>query len=1100
MLHFLFFLTPFALADEPDADEESGEEDAEDEEEGWTVDAPPGEPVFVDIDVDEGTWMSLDVHPDGDRLVFDLLGDLYELPLTGGEAKPLTSGMAWDMQPLYTPDGNGLIYTSDRGGGDNIWRLDLTTADAEPTPITDESFRLLNSPAVWDDWVVARKHFTGWRSLGAGEIWLYHLEGEKSGGLQLTERANDQKDTGEPAFSPDGRYVYWSRDATPGEYFEYNKDSNSGIYVIERLDRHDGQIERVVGGAGGAVRPTPHPDGRHLAYVRRIRHRSVLMLHDLESGREWLLWDGLDRDMQETWAIHGVYPRFDWTPDGTELVVWAQGGLWRVPADPAELSTAGSGLQPVQAERIPFQVADRREVRAPVRFDVEVAPDTFDVKMIRNARTSPDGRAVVFEALGRLWIKPLNGSAKPVPLTRAPEGTRELDASWSRDCKRVVYVEWSDTALATLKVVKPAGGLSTGSGKAIDLPMGHYREPVFGPEGRRIAYRKTRGGGLISGLYAKDPGLYVLEWKNKRAEPVRVARSGMSPHFGANPNVLYHLKGGETLSLAALDLTTRESTTHATSEMATDLRVSPDGRWLAWQEDHDVHVRPFAPTGDTESVSPSGGAIPQATVSDIAGMHLHFSGTSRTTRVHWTVGPELFSTAISDAIFEEEPPEPSTESLGWTEDLDRPDATMALVGVRLITMRESDGGDFEVIQDGTVVWAGDRITAIGARDETPVPDGAIVIEGEGRTVMPGLVDAHAHGPHGRGGLIPEQNYVQLANLAFGVTTIHDPSNDTGEIFTASEMQKAGLTTAPRIFSTGTILYGAKSAGATAKIDSLDDALGHVQRMKSVGAISVKSYNQPRRDQRQQVLEAARQEGIMVVPEGGSLLMHNLTMIIDGHTTIEHAIPVQHAYDDILQLWSQQPVAYTPTLGVAYGGLMGEEYWYAMTEVWAEPRLLTFVPRWRVDPRARRRELSPDGEYNHIDVAKFTKTLADAGGRVNIGAHGQREGLAAHWELWMFEQGGMSPLEAIRAGTRHPAESLGLAGDLGSLEVGKLADMVVLASNPLEDLRNSADIDLTVLGGRVWNARTMQPVQPEGPARPPLWFESQGTNWTPEPLR
>jgi imidazolonepropionase-like amidohydrolase/Tol biopolymer transport system component len=1087
MLSVLASLTlSAAFAEDPSEDEEP---------ERWDVNAPPGEPQFVDLDLTEATWMSLDVHPDGDRIVFDLLGDLYELPIDGGEARSITSGMAWDMQPLYTPDGEGLVFTSDRGGGDNLWRLDLSDRDGEPTPITDESFRLLNSPAVWDEWVVGRKHFTNRRSLGAGEIWLYHLNDEKASGLQLTERQNDQKDTGEPAFSPDGRYVYWSRDATPGEYFEYNKDSNSGIYVIERLDREDGRIERVVGGAGGAIRPTPHPDGRHLAYVRRIRHRSVLMVHDMETGREHLVWDGLDRDMQETWAIHGVYPRFSWTPDGSDIVIWAQGGLWRVPADPADLAARSTPLQPVAAERIPFHVTDRREVREPLRFQVDVAPDTFDVKMIRNARTAPDGRAVVFEALGRLWIKALNSDDEPVPLTRAPEGTRELEPSWSRDGKRVVYVEWSDTDLATIKIARPAGGTSTGSSQAVATPPGHYREPVFGPQGRRIAYRKTRGGGLISALHGKDPGLYVLDWQDRRAEPLRVARAGMSPHFGADPDVLYHLMGGDTLKLAALDLVTRESVTHATSEMATDLRVSPDGRWLAWQEDHDVHVRPFAPTGDAESISPGGGGIPQATVSDIAGMHLHFSGEDATTRVHWTVGPDLFSTAISPSIFDEEPPEPSRESLGWTEAAVRPDATVALVDVRLITMRETDDG-FEVIEDGTVVWAGDRITAIGPTADTPVPDGAIVLQGEGRTVIPGLVDAHAHGPHGRGGLIPEQNYVQLANLAFGVTTIHDPSNDTGEIFTAAEMQRAGLTIAPRIFSTGTILYGAKIPGATAKIDSLDDALGHVKRMKSVGAISVKSYNQPRRDQRQQVLEAGRQEGIMVVPEGGSLLLHNLTMIIDGHTTVEHAIPVQRAYDDILQLWSQQPVAHTPTLGVAYGGLMGEEYWYAMTEVWNEPRLLTFVPRWTIDPRARRRELSPTGEYNHVDVARFAKQLADAGGRVNIGAHGQREGLAAHWELWMFEQGGMSPLEAIRAGTRHPAESLGLAGDIGTLEVGKLADMVVLASNPLDDLKNSTDIDWTVLGGQVWNARTMQPMQPAGPVRPPLWFESQGTNWRP----
>ena len=135
---------------------------------------------------------------------------------------------------------------------------------------------------------------------------------------------------------------------------------------------------------------------------------------------------------------------------------------------------------------------------------------------------------------------------------------------------------------------------------------------------------------------------------------------------------------------------------------------------------------------------------------------------------------------------------------------------------------------------------------------------------------------------------PQQNWVDLARLAFGVTTIHDPSNDTLSIFAASEMGKAGIITAPRIFSTGTILYGA--AGAfKAEVESLEDAQFHLRRMKAVGAFTVKSYNQPRRDQRQQILAAARELGMMVVPEGGATFMDNMNMIVDGHTGIEHTI-------------------------------------------------------------------------------------------------------------------------------------------------------------------------------------------------------------------
>src|SRR6185503_17128728 len=167
---------------------------------------------------------------------------------------------------------------------------------------------------------------------------------------------------------------------------------------------------------------------------------------------------------------------------------------------------------------------------------------------------------------------------------------------------------------------------------------------------------------------------------------------------------------------------------------------------------------------------------------------------------------------------------------------------------------------------------------------------------------------------------------------------------------------------------------------------------------AAGAFSVKSYNQPRRSQRQMVLAAARELGMMVVPEGGSLLMFNLDMIVDGHTGIEHSIPIAAGYKDLVQLWSGTKVGYTPTLGVGYGGLFGETYWYAHGDVFAHPRLAGLTPPHLLDARARRRVVASDGDWNHMANARLAKQLADAGVSVQLGAHGQREGLAAHWEL------------------------------------------------------------------------------------------------------
>jgi imidazolonepropionase-like amidohydrolase/Tol biopolymer transport system component len=1037
-------------------------EDTE-EESCWDVSASPGPSETVKIDTHQGTWMSVDVSPDGRLIVFDLLGDLYTLPMEGGEATALTSGMAWDMQPTFSPQGDRVAFTSDRGGGDNLWTLPLD--GGEPVQITDESFRLLNGPAWSPDgaYIVGRKHFTSGRSLGAGEMWLYPAEGGGPG-LPLTSRPNDQQDVNEPTFSPDGAHLYYSQDVSPGPSFQYNKNPHSGIYAIQRLDLESGDVVRVTQATGGAARPTPSPDGERLAFVRRVREQTTLWVRDLDSGAERPLWDGLDRDMQEAWAIHGIYPRMAWTPDGESLVLWAQGGLHRVHLD--------GTIEPIL-----FHVQDTREIRTAQRVPIEVAPDTFDVKMLRSVTVSPDGKRVVFQALGVLWVKELpDGQVRR--LTRQTDHVEDRP-TFTPDGRTVIYATWDDQAYGTLRAVSARGG----RGRTLTDRPGHYRESTVSPDGRTLVFRRSRGGWLRSALWSEEPGLYVMGAGG--GEATRLLDHGRSPHFGPDGDRVFFLSGeGESTALKSIGLTDRTVRTHATTEMGIDLRVSPDGRWLGLQEHYNAYVMPFPATGRSLTVSPDMTALKIRKVSEDAGNGIHFSADG--TRAYSSLGPSLLSFDLTRPMDEDEPVIPEVIPLTLTRTTHHAKGTAALVGATLITM---DGDT--ILEAGTVVWTDDRIVAIGPRDEVAVPEGAYVIDGTGLFALPGFIDVHAHGSMATDGLIPEQNWNQLSNLSFGVTTIHDPSNDTGSVFAASELQKAGRLLAPRIFSTGTILYGAKGPGYTAKVDSLEDALSHLTRMKEVGAFSVKSYNQPRRDQRQQVMEASRQLDMMVVPEGGSTFMHNLTMIVDGHTGIEHAIPVRDAYDDVRQLWGATSVGYTPTLGVAYGGLSGEEYWYGHTDVWANERLLSFVPRTLIDGRARWVQRIPDGEYNHDDAARFAKTLIDEGVTVQLGAHGQREGLAAHWEMWMFEQGGFTPHEALRSGTLHGAKYLGLDGDLGSLAVGKLADLVILDADPIADLKNSERVRYTILGGQIHEASTMDRLWPNPAPRGPLSWEIDG---------
>lgn len=1096
----------------------------------WNVSNPPGPHADAAIDVREGTWINVDVSPDGTKIVFDLLGDLYTMPISGGEATPLTgpnspsgNDVAWDMQPRFSPDGTRIAFTSDRGNGDNVWVMNADGTNL--VQVTKETYRLVNSPA-WEPGgqaIIGHKHFTSRRSLGAGEMWLYHLGQAKpkdggGDGLQLTTKPTDQKDVGEPAFSPDGRYLYYSWDATPGGSFEYSKDSTGQIYIISRLDRVKGETENWITGPGGAIRPTPSPDGKSLAFVRRFDFKTCLFIQDIATGQIRKIHDQLERDMQETWAIHGVYPTMAWTPDNASIIYWAKGKIWRV------VIGSHGGMKEGTISEIPFHVKTTRRVQEAVRFSIDVAPDQFDVKMIKAAEVSPKGDAVVYQALGHIYVRPLP-TGEPRRLT-TDNDRFEFCPSWSRDGQSIVFTTWSDKDLGSVRVAPASGG----TGREITAQPGIYVDPIFSPDGTKIVFGKVSGGYLLPNINSRETGVFVAPASG--GEMKRLTKRGTNPQFGSDNSRVFLVtsepdKDNDNTKLISIGLDGLEEREHFKSANATEMRVSPDGKYLAWAERFNVYVTPFTLTGRSIDIGPGGNNQPIAKVSSDAGISLRWTGDSK--QVTWTLGPELFRKDLNQAFAWLNPTVPSATTTPDTAKPEEkkddkpvglniafkqpkfvPKGKVAFVGGKIVTMKETPshntigfdpkGADkptfakwtdpeaaIEVIAEGIVLVDGDRITAVGPRDKVQVPSDAFVVDCNGMVLSPGLIDVHAHGGQGQAGITPQQNWGQYANLAFGVTTIHDPSNDTEEIFAASELQKAGMIVSPRTFSTGTILYGA-TGSFKAEINSLDDAFFHLRRMKAVGAFSVKSYNQPRRDQRQQVIEAARQLGMMVVPEGGSLLEHNLTMVVDGHTGVEHSLPCENIYQDITQLWGASKTGYTPTLVVGYGGIAGENYWYDHTNVWENKKLLTFVPRQIVEPRSRRREHAPDSDYNTLRSAKICKDLNDAGITVHLGAHGQMAGLGSQWELWMLGQSGMSNIQAMRCATLQGARYLGLDKDLGSLEVGKLADLAIYAKDWTANLRDSDSVKYVMVGGRLFNAETMDEIGQAPRQRQPFYFE------------
>ena len=1036
----------------------------------WNVEAPRGLTLRkVRLRTEEGTWMNVDVSPDGSRVAFDMLGDIYVMSINGGTPTRISEGLAYEQQPRWSPDGTRIAFVSDRAGGDNIW---IMNADGTgKRQLTEESFRLLNQPSWSPDgrYIVAKKHFTTTRSLGTGEVWLYHVDGGK--GVLLVKRPDEkyQKELGEPTFSADGKSVFFTRNVTPGGTFQYAQDSHGSLFAIDRYELESAETHRVTAGNGGAVRPTPSPDGKYLAFVRREAAKSKLFVRELSSGNEWKVYDDLDQDMQETWAVTGVYPNMDWTADSREIVFWAGGKIRRVPARGGEASI------------IPFAIQDDRVVANSVHPEVAVAPASFDTKMVKWARTSPNGRQVVFESLGKLWIQPAAGG-QPRPLTRGNEGNFEAWPSWSRDGRQIVFVSWNDARLGRVQVVSAAGGTA----RTVTTQPGHYSRPVFSPDGRSIAFEAGSGGYLTSDDWARDDGIYVVP--SNGGTPRLVERGGGNPQFGANGDRLFMtVQSNDKLQLVSTDLTGEAQRVHVSGDMTTQFQVSPDGRSVAFRQNYEAYLMPLMPGAQNVEVATKDGALPSVQLSQGGGDFLHFSQGG--SRVHWSIGPNLYSADTRVAYQKGYLPPKTGVSLSRTVTAAKPSGGVALVGARIVTMAGSEGG---IVEDGTILVQGDRIVAVGPRGSTAVPAGTTTVDVTGKTIVPGFIDAHAHGPYGLDGLVPQQNWAMQANLALGTTTVHDPSSSAQNVFAAAEMQRAGLILAPRIFSTGEIIYGAKAAGVFADIGDFEDALAHVRRLKSQGAWSVKNYNQPRREQRQMVVAAAQAENMLVVPEGGSLFNMDMSLIQDGNATVEHNVPGEVLYDDVIQMWSQTRTNYTPTLVVAYGGPGADPYWRARTNIWEQPLLRAHVPPGILGAAGSRRTIAPEQDYADTWAAREARKLADRGIQVNIGAHGQQEGIGAHWEMWSFVKGGWTPLQALEAATIMPARTLGMARDLGSLETGKLADLVVLDANPLENIRNSEKVNSVMLGGRLYDAATLNEKATGNYRRPAYWWQTSGS--------
>jgi len=1041
------------------------------------------EPTRVlEFTTSEGSWMSVDISPDGQTLVFDLLGDLYTMPASGGQATPLTQGMAVDGQPRFSPDGSRVAFTSDRSGGEGVWVISVDKSDT--TQITAGKSTKYDSP----EWTPDGEYIVVTRGT---KLHIYHVDG--GSGQQLIEEPGSLRTMG-AAFGDDERRIWFAQ--RTGSW-QYNTDLPD--YQLAVYDRETGERSTRTSNVGSAFRPTLSPDGRWLVYGTRHDQQTGLRIRDLGSGAErWLAYP-VQRDDQESRATLDAYPGMTFTPDSEALIAFYGGGLWRIDVESGEQT------------RIPFTANVVQHMAERVWFDypIEDTP-TFVVKQINEPVASPDGSRVAFIAMDRLWVMDW------------PEGEpRRLDArevvqmnpAWAPDGSGLVYATWSDAEGGQVWRVGAGGGTPT---QLTDDPA-LYTDPVWAPSDR-IVYTRAP---MDSWVAAENRGPSALWWVAAGGgEPTYIAETEgrRNVHFVDGDDRIY-LYGGTGVRSLRWDGTDERVLFDV--EGASEVTMSPTGaREALAVVGRDVHVVtvPFARAGDGEplELAPDDDDFPAVRMTDdLGGQGAAWFGGDR--RVSWGIGNALVvydrdaAEAFTDSVAaaaegQEDEPEPAEDPGPEEEEeeeegddayrpletrvriemaRDIPQGVAALVGARLITMN----GD-EVIENGTIVVRNNRIETVGPTGQVQVPAGANEIDVSGHTILPGFVDTHAH-LRARG-VHRVQNWSYVANLAYGVTTTRDPQTGTTDVLDYEDQVRAGNVLGPRIYSTGPGVFGSED------IRDLDHARDILSRYSAYyDTKTIKQYVSGNREQRQWIIRAAMEQELMPTTEGSLDAEMGLSEAIDGYSGHEHSWPQFPFHSDLIRFYAFSGIAYTPTILVTYGGPWAENYFYANYDPHADEKLHTFTPHSEIDGKTLRRD---DGWF-HIDEHPFglisdqVDQLLDAGGVAGVGSHGQLQGLGYHWELWatagIDKPDPMDNHRALRIATIMGADAIGLDNDLGSIEPGKLADLAILSGNPLEDLRDTNTVELVMMNGRLFDANTLAEIHPEpGPAPTFYW---QGTD-------
>lgn len=1068
----------------------------------------------LEFSTNEVTWLTFDISPNDETFVLEVLGDFYTVPREGGIATQLTDGVEFDSQPAYSPDGAKIAFVSDRSGSENLWTMQSDGTNPHQLTSLGERFEL-SSPAWSPDGshIIVSKRSWGQR---VNEIWAYAINGGK--GVRLTRAGGSSVPHRErhnalgAVYSADSQYIYY---AVKRGGFGYNLTFPQ--WQIARKDLQNGREDVITNASGSAFRPLLSPVEPILVYGTRYGAQTGLRVRNFDTGvDQWLVYP-IQRDEQESTFTRDLLPGYAFSSDGQRVFYTVDGKLFSVDIDTKATSEIAFEI-PVKLKHFPRKEFKYRLGVGPVRATI-----------IRSPALSNKQSKLAFTAFAQVHVYDLT---KDELKALTPDSQTTAHPSWSPDDKRVAYVTWDREGGHVWTVA------STGRGKPRQLTQNaaFYSDPLWMPDGKSIVvFRSNSYTRQVTDWdqgFGRGGDLVQIDVKSGEIKFIRHAGILTEPHLGPDPDriYLYETPGIFSSGNGYLVSIRRDGTDwqrHLSVEgpgiyntdepvPATSIQIRPKGEYALAQHVNQLYlVQLLGHSPSYVKTSLKNGAIPIARLTDVGVDEFGWSKDGE--QIYWTVGHDLFRRAVDTVEFpdrrepesnesddfestEEDSQEAEYESNSTPEAEEEelreeheaishnsiiayrpralPEGNVLLRNGNLITMVE---GLEEIIAQTDILIENDRIKAIGQNLDVRQVD--FEMDLSGKFVLPGFVDTHAHFSLLRR-VVGYDAWSMQANLAYGVTTAIDVQPSTIDILVYSDLIESGQFVGPRILTTGPGVF------ADNEFKSQAHATNVLRRYKNHYAVNnIKAYISGSRKQRQWLAVASQELELTTTTEGALDMKRDITHAIDGFGGNEHNLPVIGLYEDVVKLYGDTRIAYTPTLLVSYGGPWGMTFFVTNESPWDDTKLRRFTPPHVLERTLMRSSWAHPIEHVFSRHAAQALKIVRGGGRVGVGAHGELQGLGYHWELWAIASGGFTNFEALRAATRHGAEMIGVDMDIGSIEETKLADLNVLDRNPLEDIRHSVNVRYVIKNGTVYEADTLTEIWPNKSVLPPrFWLD------------